>query len=112
MKRYLLIFTVLLSTSAYAEPFAEVALSARQQYGKLGDGFEKVEGTNIVIERWRAYDVNKMKNPYASIMVGYKWQLKTNFELGLSVRHESSIATSKDRGINDLRLSLRWSGQK
>ena len=104
--RYLILF--LFTTTAFAGPFAEVSLSARQQYSQLPDMEWNYKGDTVHLQKWRLYDINETKNPYASIMVGYQWRLNPQFNLGLAIRHESSIATGKDRGINDLRLTLRW----
>ena len=119
--RYLILF--LFTTTAFAGPFAEVSLSARQQLGRLPDQYWNINGQKVEIQTWRMYDINETKNPYASVMVGYQWnglghtwvksndkweQITYHLHLSIAVRHESSIATGKDRGINDLRLTLRW----
>lgn len=104
--RYLILF--LFCSPCFAGPFAEVSLSARQQLSQLPNQTWRIHDENVSIPTWRTYDVNVTKNPYASVMIGYDWQIKPKFELGLAIRHESSIATGMDRGINDIRLSLRW----
>ncbi len=108
MKHYLPVFIILISLSTHAEPFVEVALSARQIIGKQGTGYSHIDGTNIDIQTFRPYDVNVTKNPYASIAVGYNWKLKPSIELGIAIRHESSLVTSRDRGISDFRIMFRW----
>lgn len=102
-----IILLSLLATSAYAGPFAEVALSARQQLSQLPDCDITIENKPYKLNMWRMYDVNYTKNPYGSVMLGYQWNV-SRYKVGIAVRHESSIATGKDRGINDIRLSLRW----
>jgi len=108
MKHLLLIILLSPSLCLADGLFTEFAITARQQPSRLADGHMQVEHTNVSYERWREYDVNVTKNPYASIMLGYQWRFK-KFDLGLAIHHESSIATGQDKGINDLRLSLRWS---
>ncbi len=103
-----LILLSLIPSLCLAGPFAEVSLSARQQYSRLPDVEFNYKGDTLDLHKWRMYDINYTKNPYASVMVGYQWKLSPEFKIGLAVRHESSIATGKDRGINDLRLTLRW----
>lgn len=53
------------------------------------------------------YDINEVRNPYGSAAIGYDYawrSLRVDFQL----RHESSIATGKDRGTNAARLTVRW----
>lgn len=104
----LFVILICFSQYAYAGAFAEFGLSARQQLSRLPDEYVNANGSPYKEHFWRMYDVNITKNPYCSVMLGYQWQLKPNFEFGLAIRHESSIATGKDRGINDARLFLRW----
>lgn len=108
MKKLILILS-LIPSLCMAGPFAEVSLSARQQYSQLPDEYWNINGQKIELPTWRMYDVNYTKNPYASVMVGYQWKLSPDIKVGLAIRHESSIATGQDRGINDVRISLRWS---
>lgn len=102
------IILFLFTTTAFAGPFAEVSLSARQQLGRLSDQQWNVNNTNVDVPTWRMYDVNITKNPYCSIRVGYKWALSSSFDIALGAGHESSCATGRDRGINDVRLTLRF----
>ena len=104
--RYLILFLV--ATTCYAGPFAEVALTARQPYANPGNTYVDIDGQKVQEQVFRLYDVNVTRNPYCSVMVGYQWRLNPEFQLGLAIHHESSIATGKDRGINDLRLTLMW----
>lgn len=105
-----LLATIILACcqSVHAGAFAELAFTARQPYGSPGNTYVDVNGQKVQEQVFRLYDINYTRNPYCSVMVGYQWKLKTNFELGLALHHESSIATGYDRGINDLRVSLRW----
>ncbi len=99
---------LLCTSTAFAGPFAEVSLSVRQQLSHPPEQRLNINGADVHIESWRMYDVNYTKNPYCSVRVGYKWELSHSFNIGVGLGHESSITTGKDRGINDLRLTLRW----
>lgn len=103
-----LIALLLLSTTASAGPFAELSLSAREHHNPAQP---------VLVPDWDAkyvswinyseYDA-KTANPYGSVSVGYSWHLSDSVKASLSIRHESSIKTSDDRGINDIRLTLHW----
>lgn len=107
---FVMVFVLsLISCESKAEPFAEISLSVRQPIGKQGTGFSHIDGTNIDIQTFRPYDVNVTKNPYVGFRAGYNWHLAHQLMPFVAYDHESSAATSKDRGINDFRVGIRWS---
>ena len=113
MNKYVLI--AMLPFTAVAGTFAEVSLAVREHYSPPApelsvskchythrDCVQTVTWTN-----YSPYDV-QTANPYGRITLGYSWRLSDSLRAAISVDHESSIATSKDRGINAARVSLRW----
>lgn len=99
---------LLCTSAAFAGPFAEVSLSVRQQLSHPPEQRLNINGADVHVESWRMYDVNYTKNPYCSVRVGYTWKVSPSLNISAGLGHESSIATGKDRGINDVRLTLRW----
>lgn len=105
MKRLLLL---LIPITANAGPFAEVSLSVREQHTLPPIQFYYDRDHNhVYYTDYSPYDV-QTKNPYGAIKVGYSWKLSTSLSAALSLEHESSVSTSKDKGLNSVRVSLRW----
>lgn len=48
------------------------------------------------------------QNPYVRIAIGYDVQWSARWSTRLDYSHESSIATSRDRGAERLTLGLTW----
>lgn len=51
--------------------------------------------------------VHRSHSPYGRLALGYQLEFG-NKTLSLEASHVSSVATTKDRGINSLSLSMRW----
>lgn len=53
------------------------------------------------------YDINRVRNPFGVAELGYThdWD---NTSVDLAIRHESSVATSKDHGMNSVELRFKW----
>lgn len=47
-------------------------------------------------------------NPYGRFALGYEIELSPQFRAALEISHQSSLDTSKDRGVNSASLSVRW----
>lgn len=105
MKRLLLL---LIPITTNAGPFAEVSLSVREQHTPPPIQFYYDKAQDHVYYLDYSYYDKKVRNPYMSLRVGYSVEFMRNYSASLSLGHESSISTGKDRGINDLKLSLRW----
>lgn len=54
-----------------------------------------------------AYDINKTRNPYGVLALGYEHEVSAQVRVSLQLRHESSIAMN-DHGTNSAQLTLRW----
>lgn len=55
----------------------------------------------------RQVEVDSPMNPYGRIALGYEVSLFT-LTWRLEASHASSVATSRDRGVNAVSLSARW----
>lgn len=54
------------------------------------------------------YDVERTKNPYALVALGYEFDLSRRLRLQFKLQHESSLATGRDHGTDSAQLVLRW----
>ena len=54
------------------------------------------------------YDVALVRNPFAVIAIGTDFYADRHFIATFALRHESSIATGRDRGTNSAELSGTW----
>lgn len=55
------------------------------------------------------YDINRTRNPYGVLALGYQFDLSRKLQLTLKLQHESSLSTGRDRGTNSAQLVMRWS---
>lgn len=53
------------------------------------------------------YDITRVENPYGIAEIGWtkEWDQSS---IDVALRHESSVATRKDRGFNSIEVRFRW----
>ena len=51
--------------------------------------------------------IDYRKNPYGRVALGFEINLDS-VQLRLEAAHQSSVATTKDRGVNSIGLNMRW----
>lgn len=113
MKKLALI--ALFPLTAMAGPFAEVSVAVREHYEPAAPelSVSQCHYTHRGCEQtvswvnYSPYD-SKSSNPYTNIKLGYSWRISDSLRASISVEHESSIATNKDRGLNSMRFAVRW----
>lgn len=67
-----------------------------------------VDGDHVSqMDAREAYASNVAQNPYGRLSLGYQIDFR-NTSWRLEASHISSVATSKDRGINSIAISARW----
>lgn len=54
------------------------------------------------------YDQNQTKNPYGIAAAGYELLDSKKLRIAVEFRHESSIATGKDHGLNEGVILIIW----
>jgi hypothetical protein len=54
------------------------------------------------------YDPNRTANPYGVVAAGFEFELTPHLSWRVEVRHQSSLATGRDRGENSAGAFVRW----
>ena len=60
-----------------------------------------------VVSGARMHDYNVAANPMGRIAIGHEWNPSSHARISLELRHESWLATGKDRGTNSAWASVR-----
>lgn len=75
--------------------------------GGLSVHHQVSDARNCGYQYWR-YDQNETKNPYGIAAAGYEFLDSRKLRITVEFRHESSIATGKDHGLNEGALLVTW----
>ncbi len=54
------------------------------------------------------YDENRTRNPYGIAAIGYDVVDTKRWHAAVEIRHESSLDTTRDRGVNELSFNVTW----
>lgn len=53
------------------------------------------------------HDITQVENPYGVAELGWSKQWDQS-SIDIALRHESSLATTKDHGLNSVEIRFRW----
>jgi hypothetical protein len=73
---------------------------------QYADGSTRYDATLVSLPTYWLYDINRVRNPYGALAVGYNWRWD-RIDIDIEVRHQSSIAAA-DHGEDSIGLKLRW----